>query len=210
MNKIMNKSQLEEIKTRCKAATPAPWITCPHYGIMVYKPEPNDNTAIEMRICDIRGWGRLTGKGRGGLGLSDDEAEAVQKANAEFIANARKDIPALLAHIKAQDNLINELKLKIEVLKLARPVHLDSDDVAVRTVQKANEEFISKAREGILALIDYLIANEEPIIGDEMTQPCEACVYYNIKSRRCRTCGDGWRHWKFDYERFSGGDKDDE
>mgnify|MGYP000625085185 CR=1 FL=1 len=44
----------------------------------------------QMKVCDIRGWGHLTGKGIGALGLSDDEAIAVQTANARLIADAPK------------------------------------------------------------------------------------------------------------------------
>lgn len=39
-------------------------------------------------ICDIRGWGHLTGKGSGALGLPHDEAAAIQDAHAHFIAEA--------------------------------------------------------------------------------------------------------------------------
>lgn len=42
----------------------------------------------QMIIAQIRGWGRLTGKGAGGMGLSDEEAYEIQKANARLIASA--------------------------------------------------------------------------------------------------------------------------
>ena len=41
-----------------------------------------------MRVCDIRGWGYLTGKGVGALGLPDDQAFGIQLANARLIAAA--------------------------------------------------------------------------------------------------------------------------
>ena len=41
-----------------------------------------------MRICDMRGWGRLTGGGFGGLGLTDKEAEVIQIANRDLIVAA--------------------------------------------------------------------------------------------------------------------------
>ena len=48
----------------------------------------------------VRGWGYLTGKGHGALGLSNEQATAIQKANAEFVTNARTDIPLLISEIK--------------------------------------------------------------------------------------------------------------
>ena len=42
----------------------------------------------KMTIAQIRGWGYLTGKGSGGMGLSDEEAYSIQEANARLIAAA--------------------------------------------------------------------------------------------------------------------------
>jgi hypothetical protein len=47
-----------------------------------------------MKVCDIRGWGYLTGKG-GGLALQNSEAEAIQLANARLIAAAPELYEAL-------------------------------------------------------------------------------------------------------------------
>ncbi|GEM_PF-6711148 len=47
-------------------------------------------------ICDIRGWGYLTGKGHGALGLPHDEAVAIQNANTHLIAAA----PDMLDFVK--------------------------------------------------------------------------------------------------------------
>jgi hypothetical protein len=40
----------------------------------------------QMTVCDIRGWGYLTGKGHAALGLSAEQAKAVQEHNAALIA----------------------------------------------------------------------------------------------------------------------------
>lgn len=40
------------------------------------------------KICDVRGWGYLTGKGAHALGLSDDEAVKIQESNAHLISAA--------------------------------------------------------------------------------------------------------------------------
>lgn len=44
----------------------------------------------QFPICDIRGWGHLTGKGHSALGLPHDQAAAIQDANARLIAAAPK------------------------------------------------------------------------------------------------------------------------
>jgi hypothetical protein len=55
-----------------------------------------DHHGGETPVCDVRGWGYLTGKG-GGLGLDDLAAIEVQKRTGEAIAtalNTRADLPA--------------------------------------------------------------------------------------------------------------------
>jgi hypothetical protein len=68
--------------------TPGPW-------------EPDrDARAVyagNMRVCDIRGWGHLTGGGHTALNLSGEQAVAIQAANARLIAAA----PAMLSALKA-------------------------------------------------------------------------------------------------------------
>lgn len=83
----------EQIRAREQAATKGPWGDGALRGVNIF--------AGNMNICDIRGWGHLTGSG--GLRLSDDEAIRVQVANATFIAQARQDIPALLDELNAKD-----------------------------------------------------------------------------------------------------------
>jgi len=85
----MDKNELDAIRAREEKATLGPW----HFDDFdpgVWQPD------FDMRIADMRGWGHLTGQGHGGLGLSEDDAIAAQIRNAEFIAYARQDIPALL------------------------------------------------------------------------------------------------------------------
>ena len=48
----------------------------------------NNGPKGRMRVADMRGWGHLTGKGDGALGLSDNEAFEIQEANAAFIVTA--------------------------------------------------------------------------------------------------------------------------
>lgn len=59
--------------------TPGPWSV----GYNAYQVIADNGN---MNVCDIRGWGYLTGKGS--LGLSDDKAKEIQEANAHLIASA--------------------------------------------------------------------------------------------------------------------------
>ena len=58
----------------------------------------------KMTIAQIRGWGYLTGKGSGGMGLSDEEAYSIQEANARLIA-AAPEMYELLKEIKEQSGI---------------------------------------------------------------------------------------------------------
>jgi hypothetical protein len=75
-------------------ATPGPWA-------VGYR--TSDVTACDgrMKVCDIRGWGYLTGKGA--LGLSDEEATAIQTANARLIASAPSLYAALAGLLAASE-----------------------------------------------------------------------------------------------------------
>lgn len=70
--------------------TPAPW-TVGRYAMSV----EGQTSKGTMKICDIRGWGHLTGQGHGALGLDQDEALKIQTANAHLIAAAPELLAAL-------------------------------------------------------------------------------------------------------------------
>ena len=69
-----------------------PW----KYNVDGGRVETYDDKQRHITICDIRGWGYLTGKGHGALGLDAETARAIQDANAHLIAAA----PELLAALK--------------------------------------------------------------------------------------------------------------
>ena len=70
--------------------TPGPWESETEYECAVYAHNH------QMKIADIRGWGYLTGKGQGGLGLSSAEASKIQNANARAIA----EVPEMVKLLK--------------------------------------------------------------------------------------------------------------
>ena len=79
----MNAEQLAEIKARCEAATPGPWLN-----------EPQDDSvwsgwdgSLQIAHC----------QSVPGAGMLHDRK--VRRANGIFIAESRSDIPALLAEV---------------------------------------------------------------------------------------------------------------
>lgn len=76
-----------------EAHTPGPWVIEAFGSPRVLATDEKGS----WPICDIRGWGHLTGKGHGALGLDNETAAAIQDANARLIAAA----PALLKALEA-------------------------------------------------------------------------------------------------------------
>lgn len=57
-----------------------------------------------IHVADIRGWGHLTGGGRGAHGMSAAEAKAVQDANAQIIIAATDFYDAAMTMAHAEDS----------------------------------------------------------------------------------------------------------
>ena len=74
-------------------STPGPWRVGYLTGSIVCE---NARIGGEAKLFDVRGWGYLTGLGHGALGLSVDEAKAIQDANAALCAAAPEMLAALL------------------------------------------------------------------------------------------------------------------
>jgi hypothetical protein len=84
--------------------TPTPWQVDPRSFAI----SGTDEQGEYMHVADLRGWGRLTGKGHGALGLSDADAVEVLQANAAFIVKAVNNHDALVAAlIKAKTCLLD-------------------------------------------------------------------------------------------------------
>lgn len=79
--------------------TPGPWKAETEYECAVYA---HNN---QMKIADIRGYGYLTGKGLGGMGLPDEEAKKIQNANARLIAAAPEMADKLKEIVNALDTI---------------------------------------------------------------------------------------------------------
>lgn len=95
--------------------TPGPWKAETEYECAVYA---HNN---QMKIADIRGYGYLTGKGLGGIGLPDEEAKKIQDANARLIAAA----PELFEHLQTALTYLSKPtpQAKInELFRTARPL----------------------------------------------------------------------------------------
>lgn len=89
---------LDELESKAKAAGGDEWFASGN-GLSVNA--TNAKIRGKKPICDIRGWGYLTGEGYGALGLSEKEAIAVQRAIADYIASANPaTILALVARIR--------------------------------------------------------------------------------------------------------------
>jgi hypothetical protein len=104
------------IQSHCAAFTPAPWT--PHGN--GWEVRAMDG---QMKVCDIRGWGYLTGKGA--RALPDDEAVAIQKANENLIAAAPELYEALEAALAIHGEEYSWGKKARAAIRKARGEHND-------------------------------------------------------------------------------------
>lgn len=112
---------------------PTPWKIDPH-SFSVYAA---DVPRGSPRVADMRGWGYLTGKGSGALGLSDDEGIAAQKANAELIVKA----------VNNHETLLDALRFALEVMESY--AFSSGNDPRTATPESA----IGRARAAIAAVV---------------------------------------------------------
>jgi len=92
---------IKKIEERYAAVTPGDWIYDKQAGVIYVK---NPYSQGHMIIADIRGWGHLASI------FSEDQAEAIQDANATCMTEAKHDVRYLLAKLhkveRQRDNLI--------------------------------------------------------------------------------------------------------
>jgi len=189
---MIPKQEIAEIRALCELATPAPWEYY-GYGVLIL--------AGNMRIADIRGWGHLTGKGTGGLGLSDDEAIAVQTANGELIAKARELMPRLLGALEAETKRANDHEKVLDSLH-DPSCEIDDDKVLIYVPESKVIEMQAEELKGVTADRDYWKAKAEAL-ENAMRGTCKYCI--NVEGERLSCSiyctGEGWR---FDQYRFMG------
>ena len=168
----MTKEEREAIRTRCEAATSAPWVamdSCIPTAKCVYS-EAKRRYSNSYDICTTNTDG---------------------KADGEFIANARQDIPALL----------NELETEI---KLGEERSEWNRQLSIKIGELENDRDKWKARAKAL---------ENATKKSDV--PCGSCLHKDKYMRGpsfsclCDKCKNGC-NWQFDEERFAEGGKDDE
>lgn len=69
-----------------------------------------------MHVAEMRGWGYLTGRGHGALGLTSLEAARIQDANAALIVEAINALPSLISRIRSLQGALEKKGLVIPEL----------------------------------------------------------------------------------------------
>ncbi len=111
----MTRTEIAAARALCGAAFGDEWAAPVNkYDRSVYV--KNEADEYGAKICDLRGWGYLTGVG--GLNLPPEHAAAIQDANREFIAHARKGWPAALDALEAA---LERIKVLEACLSYDRP-----------------------------------------------------------------------------------------
>ena len=100
------RARVEAIRIRVAALLydAGSWLADPHMGTVWGGP----NGMADGRICDLRGWGHLTGGGA--LNLAPEKAAAVQDARKDFIGHSRADVAWLLQRHDAAEAEIVRLR----------------------------------------------------------------------------------------------------
>jgi hypothetical protein len=93
----MNKKELDAIRKRCEAATPGPWKIKGDYGLLCTEITTQDESRAIATV-----WTKEVVNVTDGSGRLVYPIVPELMANAEFIANAKKDIIALLDALEAK------------------------------------------------------------------------------------------------------------
>ena len=102
----MTEDELAAAEARAAAATPGPWERCDagtwqhgrYRRTEVFVRRPDDDVAIASDILD-------------------PESDEVSDANADFIAHARTDVPALVAEVRRLRAVVDEAEFKLGVYR---------------------------------------------------------------------------------------------
>lgn len=112
---MLSETELAEIRARVEAATPGPW----GYGYAFEKFSHGALvTALNQGVvCELATV--LTSVYQGDIFKSKyrRRTESDQEANGRFIASARQDVPALLAHVEYQAERIEKLEAALRTIR---------------------------------------------------------------------------------------------
>ena len=209
----MDKSEREAIRARCEAATLGPWVI-DDIGMHISQKE---HMADGYLIADMRGWGYM----KKILNLTDEEAIAAQKANGEFIAAARQDIPALL---DALDELEKDYDYTSQVLESEmtnanvfaadvtryqklwqfekdRADNAEAGEAAIKLFSLTDLAAVKADRDRWKAHADAL---ERAIKLCEYDPACVSCIHHIEDGCAPENCDGRTRSgWEFDEARFA-------
>lgn len=128
------KPDLDALRARCEAATPGPW----NVSTLTY---PNGTTVVESITGVSEPKWSDYGDGEGEwftdrLTLVETDAGhyGPTMPDAEFIAAARTDIPALLAHIDTLEHTLAEERENVDTLR-ARVAELEAHIVTLEAMK---------------------------------------------------------------------------
>lgn len=121
------------VPTTPTGPTPPPW-KYDLNGQIIYAEDPYGKGY--MHIADVRGWGFLTGKGSGALGLSPDDGSKIQDANGELIASA----PALKARVEELEEACKRLLVHLEIRNFPTSAELQDIEFARTALEKGKED----------------------------------------------------------------------
>lgn len=114
---------LENLIAARKGAIPGFWKSG-YEALYVNANYKADDQIWDMRICDIRGWGHLTGQGHARK-LSSEAAKKIQEGNAAFIADAANffadHAPQLLERVNKQQAALKAMRPLIAYLGEGEP-----------------------------------------------------------------------------------------
>jgi hypothetical protein len=129
----MTEQQLEAIRARCEAATPGPWSTrqAENEHVVAVDAVVNGDSRIG---CTTARYEFISCHGSEEM---PEEGRIVASFNAEFVAHAREDVPALLAYIEELEADLRmhreeRVRLRAENLRLS---HLAGDKKLVFTMK---------------------------------------------------------------------------
>jgi len=186
----LTEEQIAEIRERCEKATPGPWRNSS--GVMVIKDNPNGGLYIP--VADMR--------------LPVDSPDN-RRANAEFIAHAISDIPALLDALEIRDDGIENLVLNIEAAFRSRDewktkyeAERARADYENSLREKWAEEYVRFRRLNKMNA-KYALALESAITSMPRQHKCPLCIHHSKPAKEspcvgCSTAGTpGVDLWEF-------------